>query len=33
MMNENQFNRNYMDFVNRIGTLADIAYRHVSKQS
>lgn len=33
MMNDNQFKRNYMDFVNRVGTLSDIAYRHVSKQS
>ena len=32
-MIENQFKSNYMDFVNRVGTLADMAYRHVSKQS
>lgn len=32
MMN-NPFNRNYMDFVNRVGITADITYRHVSKLS
>lgn len=32
-MMSNPFNRNYMDFVNRIGTIADITYRHVSKLS
>lgn len=33
MMMDNQFNRNYMDFVNRVGTIADITYGHLCKLS
>lgn len=33
MMTDNQFNSNYMDFINRIGVTADITYRHISKLS
>ena len=32
MMNS-PFNRNYMDFVNRVGTIADITYGHLCKLS
>lgn len=32
-MVDNPFNRSYIDFVNRIGTIADITYRHLCKLS
>lgn len=32
MMNDNQFKRNYMEFVTRIGELEDIAYKRLNNE-